>query len=71
MFDFANLADSTEVFRTWRRLVADCRLMGANVHDARLVAMINTCRIERIITFNLSDFTRFTDLTTVRPEIFI
>jgi|GEM_PF-6177041 hypothetical protein len=45
MFDFANLADSTEVFRTWRRLVADCRLMGANVHDARLVAMMNTCRI--------------------------
>ncbi|MCX6607615.1 MAG: type II toxin-antitoxin system VapC family toxin [Acidobacteria bacterium] len=68
---FTILPDSTEVFRTWRRLVVDHRVMGAKVHDARLVAMMKTYGLQKIVTFNVSDFTRFADITTVRPEIFI
>ncbi|OYW09924.1 MAG: hypothetical protein B7X34_05720 [Acidobacteriia bacterium 12-62-4] len=65
---FAILPDANEVFRTWRKIVVGHRVMGAKVHDARLVAMMKTYEIQTIVTFNVADFTRFTEIAAVHPE---
>lgn len=65
---FAILPDATEVFRTWRKIVVDHRVMGVKVHDARLVAMMKTYEIQTIVTFNVADFTRFTEIAAVHPQ---
>lgn len=65
---FAILPDATEVFQTWRKIVVDHRVMGVKVHDARLVAMMKTYEIQTIVTFNVADFTRFTEIAAVHPE---
>jgi hypothetical protein len=53
---FAILPDSAGVFRNWRKLVVDYVVMGAKVHDARLVAIMNIYGIERIVAFHAGDF---------------
>ncbi|MCA2970404.1 MAG: type II toxin-antitoxin system VapC family toxin [Acidobacteriaceae bacterium] len=65
---FDILPDASEVFRTWRKIVVDHRVMGAKVHDARLVAMMKTYEIQTVVTFNVADFTRFTEIAAVHPE---
>ncbi|MDQ1470869.1 MAG: hypothetical protein QOJ99_2349 [Bryobacterales bacterium] len=44
------------------------RVSGAQVHDARLAAMMKTNGIRKIVTFNVQDFTRFTDIEPTRPD---
>jgi len=65
---FVILPDASEVFRTWRKIVVDHRVMGAKVHDARLVAMMKTYEIQTIVTFNVVDFTRFPEIVAIHPE---
>lgn len=42
---------------------------GVKVHDARLVALLLANSMERILTFNVSDFRRYKDLgiSTIDP----
>ena len=65
---FAILPDSLSVFENWRTLIVAQGVMGAKVHDARLVAMMKTYEIPRIITFNVADFRRFPEIEPVHPE---
>jgi len=46
----------------WERLVADYRVSGKNVHDARLVAAMVAHGIESILTFNPQDFLRYEEI---------
>lgn len=65
---FGILPDSIQAFHLWRKLVVDQEVRGANVHDARLVAIMGTSDIQRIVTFNAGDFSRFPGLEVIRPE---
>lgn len=65
---FTILPDSSQVFQTWRRLVVDYAVMGVKVHDARLVAIMKTYDIPQIVTFNVSDFTRFSGIEALHPD---
>lgn len=56
---FPLLPDSPEVYPTWRRLVVQYGVSGKEVHDARLVALMITHNVTRILTFNTADFTRY------------
>ena len=38
------------------------------VHDARLVAAMIVHGIPNLLTFNLPDFKRFTEITVISPE---
>lgn len=49
LFDI--LADSIAAFEFWRKLVVDHAVRGIKVHDARLVAVMGTNDIQRIVTF--------------------
>jgi predicted nucleic acid-binding protein len=44
------------------------RVSGAQVHDARLAAVMTASGITRIVTFNVRDFSRFAEIEAVHPE---
>ncbi len=62
------LPDSLLVHREWRKLLVSHNVSGAQVHDARLVAVMRTYGVERILTFNEKDFGRYSDIEAVHPR---
>lgn len=42
--------------------------MGKKVHDARLVAAMITHQITHLLTFNIDDFKRFSEIVVVDPR---
>ena len=66
---FCRLApDSLATHVEWRRLLTTHSVMGVEVHDARLVAAMIVHGIPNLLTFNLIDFRRFTEITVSSPE---
>jgi predicted nucleic acid-binding protein len=53
------LPDSPMAFGEWKRLVARHGVMGVQVHDARLVALMAVHGVRRLLTFNVGDFKRY------------
>ena len=47
------LPETDQILPEWERLVVTYQVSGKNAHDARLVAVMNVNRIERILTFNV------------------
>lgn len=65
---FPVLSDVPEIYPEWRRIVLNYRVMGVNVHDARLVAIMRVHGLTHILTFNTGDFTRYYgEITPVHP----
>ncbi len=58
---FPLLPDSPEVYPIWRRLVVNYDVSGVQVHDARLAASMVAHNVTHILTFNITDFQRYTD----------
>ena len=52
------LPDSAAMYVEWKRLAVAHNVLGAKVHDARLVAAMNVHGVRRVLTFNIGDFTR-------------
>jgi predicted nucleic acid-binding protein len=61
------LPDSPAVYEEWKHLVITYAVIGAKVHDARLVAVMNVHGVRRILTFNISDFARF-EIEALHPS---
>jgi predicted nucleic acid-binding protein len=61
------LLPETPLLPEWEVLVSTYRVSGKNTHDARLVAAMKVHRIGSILTFNVSDFGRFSGITAVHP----
>lgn len=64
--EFDCLPEDDRVYTVWRELVAAKGVSGRQVHDARLVAFMLVYGVTHILTFNGSDFQRYTALP---PEI--
>jgi predicted nucleic acid-binding protein len=64
---FPLLLDTEAIYLEWERLVIAYVVMGINVHDARLVAAMLVHELTHILTFNIRDFTRYTEITAVNP----
>ena len=62
------LPDDSSVHAVWRKLLVAQGISGVQVHDARLVASMQVHGIERILTFNTRDFTRFPSIEAIHPE---
>jgi predicted nucleic acid-binding protein len=62
------LPDSEAVYREWRRIVVQYGVSGVQVHDARLAASMYVNGVNHILTLNVSDFSRFENLTAVHPR---
>ena len=61
------LPDSLAVHEEWRKLLVTHSVSGVQVHDARLVAAMREHGVKRILTFNVKDFSRYTDIEAVHP----
>jgi predicted nucleic acid-binding protein len=55
------------VYDVWRRLLVRHNIRGVQVHDAHLAATLEVHGIRNLLTFNGSDFKRFSKITAVHP----
>lgn len=62
------LPDNEAVYREWRRLIIEHRILGVRVHDARLVAAMRVHAVSHILTFNTADFGRFKSISPIDPR---
>ena len=62
------LPEIPAIYPEWRRLVVQHSVSGVQVHDARIVAALNVYGIKNILTFNLTDFTRYPSLQVIHPN---
>lgn len=56
---FPLLPDLPAVYAVWREVVVNYGVSGVQVHDARLVATMLVHGVTHILTFNTSDFARY------------
>ena len=64
---FTVVHDSPQTFDKWHELVVQYGVIGAKVHDARLVAVMKIHGINSILTFNEKDFARYEGITAIAP----
>jgi predicted nucleic acid-binding protein len=57
--DFTLLRDQPALYDAWEHLVDQYQVIGLAVFDTRLVAAMQIHRLDRILTFNISDFARY------------
>ncbi|MCX5984632.1 MAG: PIN domain-containing protein [Nostocales cyanobacterium LacPavin_0920_SED1_MAG_38_18] len=60
--------DTPQIFTEWESLVIKYQVMGKQVHDARLAAAMVAHNITHLLTFNVEDFKRFSDIVVVDPR---
>ena len=56
---FPVLSDTPGAYPAWRRLVVHHAVQGVQVHDARLVALMEAHGIRHILSLNGADFSRY------------
>ena len=56
------------VYPEWRLLVVSHSVMGVQVHDARIVAVMNVHAVTHVLTLNGADFSRYAGITCVAPD---
>lgn len=61
------LPDNPAVYPEWRRLVELHAVIGVQVHDTNLVAVMNVEGMTHLITFNATNFRRFAGINIVEP----
>jgi predicted nucleic acid-binding protein len=65
---FAVLEETAAVYPEWRRLVVNYSVAGVQVHDARIVAVMNVHAVTHVLTLNGADFSRYAGITSVSPD---
>ena len=65
---FQILGEDVTSYATWKTMLTNRRITGAQVPDARLAAVMKVHGIGRIVTFNISDFARFPEIEVVHPS---
>jgi len=64
---FSLLPEGPAVHAEWRRLGVLHAVSGVQVHDARLVALMYVHGVPNLLTFDVSDFARYPNVTAVHP----
>ncbi len=65
---FTILPDTADILPEREQLVVRHQVLGKQVHDARLVAAMKVHNVTHLLTFNTTDFKRFTGITVVSPS---
>ncbi|MDX6578439.1 MAG: hypothetical protein QOE96_4392 [Blastocatellia bacterium] len=65
---FTLLPETPDILPEWERLVDQHKVIGRQVHDARLVAAMKVHSVTHLLTFNTDDFKRYDELTIVNPQ---
>jgi predicted nucleic acid-binding protein len=64
------LPETEGAYREWRRIVLEHSVRGVQVHDARLVAVMHVHNVRHVLTLNVADFSRFSDIKVLHPGAF-
>jgi len=62
------LPDLPATLQRWKELVTQHQVRGVQVHDTRLVALMDVHEVRHLLTLNPSDFQRFSQIVAVTPE---
>jgi hypothetical protein len=62
------LPENEFVYQQWRTLLMTYQVRGVQVHDTRPVAAMLAGGVKHIMTLNVSDFTRFSEIETIHPR---
>ncbi len=62
------LPDPPTLYDSWRRIVFDAKVLGKQVHDARIVAFMSGHGITHLVTLNPRDFSRYAGISVVHPS---
>ncbi len=65
---FPLFPDGARVHQEWRKLVLSFGVSGIQVHDARIVAAMLVHQVTHILTFNTSDFARYSSIGIVAVD---
>lgn len=65
---FALVYETPATYPQWRQLVLARGVMGVQVHDARLVGLMEVHGISHILTLNSADFSRYPNIIALTPE---
>jgi predicted nucleic acid-binding protein len=65
---FPVLEDVPAIYAHWRDIVERVGITGRQVFDARLVAVMATYDVTRILTFDIDGFRRYPGITVVDPR---
>ena len=64
---FTLLRDERAIFERWEALVGQYDVKGRQAHDTRIVAAMLRHGMTHILTFDQSDFARYTEITAHNP----
>jgi predicted nucleic acid-binding protein len=64
---FPLLPDGSAIYAQWRHLVSSLGVVGPQVHDARLVALMLVHGVTHVLTFDTDHFRRYPGITVVHP----
>jgi predicted nucleic acid-binding protein len=65
------LTDTPACYHEWKQLVSQHVVLGVQVHDARLVALMNVHGIQHLLTLDVADFRRYAQLTVATPSLIL
>ena len=62
------LPDIPAIYPAGKEIVADNKVQGVKVYDARLVAIMTVYAVESVLTFNTADVKRYSNITALHPS---
>jgi predicted nucleic acid-binding protein len=65
---FTCLLEPPDMADRWTVVADEYSVIGRQVHDARIVALMYAHRISHVITMNADDFSRYADITPLTPQ---
>ena len=65
---FVLLPDTPSIFTAWETLIRKYEIVGKPSHDARLVAAMIAHNLTCILTFNINDFKKFSEINAIDPR---
>lgn len=65
---FPLLGDLPEVYPIWKRLVIKHEVVGIKAYDTRLAATMIAYGLTHILTFNVRDFEKYSEIKPVHPK---
>jgi len=62
------LPDIPGIYAEWKQVVARHHVQGVKVYDARLVAVMTLYSVESVLSFDVEDFKRYSNITVINPS---
>lgn len=62
--------DHPDTFEKWENLINNYQIKGKRAHDVRIIAAMLAHKISIILTLNIQDFEKFTEIETISPQSF-